>query len=393
MKYQSTIFGQLLHFLPRDQFQQIVDRYKGDFKVHKMDCWTQFVSLAYAQLRQRDSLRDIETGLEAQLSKLSHLGIQPVKRSTLSDANNKRDSRIYEEAFHLLLRRCQSLHREQSQLGFQNPISSMDATTIHLCHSLFPWARYKERKGAIKMHLKLNHANGLPEFVHITEGRAHEATVMRSFPMTPDSIIVFDRGYYDFAWFYDLHQQGITFVVRAKLDLNYTVIGQHDCADVEGPVLADEDIIVPWRHCPQPSLKPKYPAPLRLITFQDPDTGKILRFLTNNETFKPETIAMIYKQRWQIELFFKWIKQHLKIKTFLGTSKNAVMSQIWVALIVYLILWFVKKQTHSKKSLHTLSCLLNEAIFERIHLIEILSMNRWTPPSLSGFTQLNFGFS
>ena len=389
MKYQSTVFSQLLHFLPRDQFQRIVDQYKGDFKVHKMSCWTQFVSLAYAQLRQRDSLRDIETGLEAQLSKLTHLGIQPVKRSTLSDANNKRDSRIYEEAFHLLLGRCQSLHRDQSKFGFHNPISSMDATTINLCHSMFPWARYRKRKGAIKMHLMLNHDNGLPEFVHITEGRVHESTVSRSFPIKPDSIVVFDRGYYDFAWFYALHQQKTTFVVRAKSNLNYELIGQHILTkESDGlGVLSDEDISISTGS-DHPSGESLYPKPLRLVTYQDPE-GKILRFLTNNETFKPETIALIYKQRWQIELFFKWIKQHLKIKTFLGTSKNAVMTQIWVALIVYLILWFVKKQTHSKKTLHTLSCLFNEAIFERIHLVEILTMNRWKPPASLGYTQLS----
>ena len=388
MKYQSTVFGQLLHFLPRDQFQRIVDQYKGDFKVHKMDCWTQFVSLAYAQLRQRDSLRDIETGLEAQFSKLTHLGIQPVKRSTLSDANNKRDSRIYEEAFHLLLGRCQALHRDHAQFGFHNPISSMDATTINLCHSMFPWARYRKRKGAIKMHMMLNHDNGLPEFVHITEGRVHESTVSRSFPIKPDSIVVFDRGYYDFAWFYKLNQQKTTFVVRAKSNLKYTLIGQHNLtpeSDASG-VLSDDDISISAPGSPRSTSL--YPEPLRLVIYQDPE-GKILRFLTNNETFKPETIALIYKQRWQIELFFKWIKQHLKIKTFLGTSKNAVMTQIWVALIVYLILWFVKKQTRSKKTLHTLSCLLNEAIFERIHLVEILTMIRWKPPASLGYAQLS----
>ena len=205
-------------------------------------------------------------------------------------------------------------------------------------------------------------------------------------------IVVFDRGYYDFAWFYALHRQQTTFVVRAKTNLKYTLIGQHILtpdSDAAG-VLSDEDILISTV-LDNPNVASLYPKPLRLVTYQDPE-GKTLRFLTNNDTFKPETIALIYKQRWQIELFFKWIKQHLKIKTFWGTSKNAVMTQIWVALIVYLILWFVKKQTHSKKSLHTLSCLLNEAIFERIHLIEILSMNRWKPPSSLGYLQLTFNF-
>lgn len=394
MKYQSTLLGQLLHFLPRDQFQIIVEKYNGDFKTHKMDCWTQFVSLVYAQLRQRDSLRDIETGLEVQLTKLTHIGIQPVKRSTLSDANTKRDSRIYEEAFHCLLLKCQDLHRNQNKLGFENPISSMDATTLNLCHSLFPWARYRKRKGAIKMHLMLNHENGLPEFVHITEGRVHESTIMRSFPVRPDSIVVFDRGYYDFAWFYALHQQKTTFVVRAKSNLDYVLTGQHKItqeSDGAG-VLSDEDIRISARLDSQPNVEPLYPEVLRLVTYEDPDTGKELRFLTNNETFKPETIALIYKQRWQIELFFKWIKQHLKIKTFLGTSKNAVMTQIWVALIVYLILWFVKKQTHYQKSLHTLSRVINEAIFERIHLVDILNLTHWKPPASLASTQLHFCF-
>lgn len=296
MKYQPTLLGQLLHFVPRDRFQGIVEKYKGDFKTHKMNCWSQFVSLMYAQLRQRDSLRDIETGLEVQLAKLSHLGIQPVKRSTLSDANSKRDSGIYKEVFHLLLSKCQDLHRDRNTLGFDNPISSMDATTINLCHSLFPWARYRKRKGAIKMHLMLNHANGLPEFVHITEGKDHESRVKRSFPIQPDSIIVFDRGYYDFAWFYELHQQKTTFVVRAKSNLDYALIGQHLLSpesDACG-VLSDQDVRVSARLDAQPNTRPLYPETLRLVTYEDPDTGKELRFLTNNETFKPETIALIY---------------------------------------------------------------------------------------------------
>ena len=261
---------------------------------------------------------------------------------------------------------------------------------ISLCHSLYPWAKYRTQKGAVKLHLRLDHNGYLPDFATITEGNTADITIARTLRFNPDSILVVDRGYYDFSWLYGLHQKGITFVIRAKKDMSYSVLGQHNVSE-ESNVLSDEDIVVPWRHKPQKSLQPNYKDKLRLVTYLDPESGKTYRFLTNNESFSPETIALIYKQRWQIELFFKWIKQRLLIKSFIGTSKNAVFSQIWIALIVYLLIWYVKFQTSYKSSLTKLSRILNEMAFERIPLLDILGQRKG-PPSFSPFSQMAFAF-
>lgn len=390
MKPQATVFSQLLDLVPRYQFQKIVNEYNGDKKCHKLDCWSQFCAIFYSQLRQQDSLRGITEGLDAQLNKLYHLGMKPVKRSTFSDANNKRDYRIYEQLFNFLNKKCHSL--SQNQLGLSDAIHTIDASVIDLCYSLYPWAKYRTRKGAIKLHLHLSNESYLPEAVVLTEGNVHEINIARNIPIKPDSIYVMDRGYLDYEWLYSIHQRGGKFVIRAKKDMSYSEIGQHAIDSPENPVLADSDIRVPWRHKTQPSLKPKYPEPLRMITYQDQDTGKIYRFLTNIEDFKPETIALIYKQRWQIELFFKWIKQHLKIKSFIGTSKNAVFTQIWIAMIVYLILWYLKHQINFKKPLLTLTRLISETFFERVSIFDILNIPDPNPKSIQTVIQLTMGF-
>ena len=390
MQYNHTIIGQVLSIIPKNKFQQIVDKYNGDYRVRKLTCWNQFVSLFYGQLRQRDTLRGIESGLITQQQKLYHLGINPIKRSTLSDANNLRDYRIYEESFYMLLGMCQQL--TQNKVGFKNPIYSLDATVINLCYSLFPWAKYRTRKGAIKMHVLLEHENYLPEFIMITEGNQHELNLGKQMPIKPDSILVIDRGYYDFEWLYSLHKQNTTFVIRAKKDLSYTLIGQHEITGDDSNVIADEDILVPWKTSKYESKQRKYPEPIRMVTYIDPETGKVLRFLTNNEDFSPETIALIYKQRWQIELFFKWIKQNLKIKSFLGTSKNAVFTQIWIAMIVYLLIWYIKFQSKYKHSMLHLTRILNEGAFERVSIINILSQKFFMIPK-DAACQLNLEFS
>ena len=385
MKYQNTIIRQLLDFFPRDVFQKIADKYQGDRYSKRFKCWHQFASIFYAQLRQRDCLREIETGLEVQANKLYHLGLIAVKRSTLADANTRIDYHIYEEAFYYLLSKCQFIAK--NKLKFENPICSLDSSTISLCYSIYPWAKYRTQKGAIKLHMCLDHAGYLPDFVTITEGKASDLTVAKAFSFSPDSILVFDRGYTSYEWFYELHRKGITFVTRVKKNFAYRLVGQHP-VDAESNVIADEDILVPSSKCHK---KKTYLKPLRLVTYQDPDSGKILEFLTNNETFKPETIALIYKQRWQIELFFKWIKQRLIIKSFIGTSKNAVFSQIWIALMVYLLIWYIKYQTSFNFSLTKLTRILNESAFERRPLLDILG-KRKLPSAFSPFTQLAFAF-
>ena len=388
MKYQNSVFSQILSLLPSYKFQEIVDKYDGDKKAHKLLCWDQYIALLFGQIRQRDSLRAIETGLELQRTHWYHLNTHGIKRSTFADANNKRDYRIYEESFNYLLSKCQTYSRNNFE--FNNPIKSIDATTIDLCHSIYPWAKYRTRKGAIKMHMMIEHNRYLPEMLVITDGKVGDITVARDIPITPDSIYCMDRAYIDYRWLHSIHTSGAYFVVRAKKDMNYSVIGQQESEHEN--VISDEDIQTPWLHKRQPSKKPKYPDILRLVTYRDPETGKIYKFLTNIENFKAETIALIYKQRWQIELFFKWIKQNLKIKTFIGTSKNAVMTQIWIAMIAYLMLWYIKHQTKFEKSLLQLTRIINDMLFNRVHLLDILGLS---PPGLNDFstsTQLNFSF-
>ena len=385
MKYQQTVFGQLLTLVPREIFQKLVEKYNGDYKTHKLDCWTQFVTMFYAQLKQRNSLRDIETGLEVQCNKLYHLGmIQPIKRSTLSDANNKRSYHIYEETFNYLLNRCQTTQRGRK--SFKNPIQSIDSTTIELCHSLYPWTKYRVKKGGIKLHMKLDHDTDLPDFLCVTDANTSDLAVGKSINFKPDSILIFDRGYYDFNWFYTLHKQGIIFVSRVKKNFTYQKIGQHKIEE-ETNIISDEDVFIPG---PTSHRKRCYLDPIRLVTYQDPENGEIIRFLTNSENFNPKTIVEIYKQRWKIETFFKWIKQHLKIKSFLGTSKNAVMSQIWIAMIVYLVIWYLKQQVQYSAPLIKLSRILNESLFERLHLLEILGKRR---AIIFNSLQLSLGFT
>lgn len=380
MSHHNTILYEVLKIVPRHEFDRLVIELNGNRYVKRFDCWSHFVTCFYAQLKQRDSIRDIETSLEAQIQKLYHLGITPIKRSTFGDANNRIDYRIYERLFYHLLVKCH--HLSNQHMKFPNPIFSMDATLVSVCHALIPWATYRTRKGAIKIHVLLSHQNYLPEFLSITDGNVHEIHMARALELKPDSILLIDRGYYDFPWLYSLHQRQITFVIRAKSDLSYSVIGQHDVAP-DSVVISDEDIWVPWRAERRPDKYDSYPMPLRLVTIADPETGEALRFLTNNETYKPETIALLYKQRWQIELFFKWIKQHLKIKSFYGTSENAVFSQVWIAMIVYLVLNYIKMQTRYRYSLLNLTRKINEMAFERATLVDLLTKQHITPRDLS----------
>ncbi len=389
MKYQNSVFSQILSLLPSYKFQEIVDKYEGDKKAHKLLCWDQYIALLFGQIRQRDSLRAIETGLELQRTHWYHLNTHGIKRSTFADANNKRNYQIYEESFNYLLSKCQTYSRNNFE--FNNPIKSIDATTIDLCHSIYPWAKYRTRKGAIKMHMMIEHNSYLPEMLVITDGKVGDITVARDITITPDSIYCMDRAYIDYRWLHSIHTSGAYFVVRAKKDMNYRVIGQQESEHEN--VISDEDIQTPWLHKRQPSKKPKYPDILRLVTYRDPKTDKIYKFLTNIENFKAETIALIYKQRWQIELFFKWIKQNLKIKTFIGTSKNAVMTQIWIAMIAYLMLWYIKHQTKFEKSLLQLTRIINDMLFNRVHLLDILGLSPLGLNEFSTSNQLNFGFT
>lgn len=366
----STIFNQILEIVPRYELKKSIEKYQTDKWSKKLNTWGQFVVMAYSQLRHRDSLRSIETGLECQTNKLYHLGVGSIKRSTLAEANNSRDYRVFEELFYKLLQRCNRAARRKMRIPKQ--ILLLDATLIQVCYNLFDWAKYRTRKGAVKLHYLFDLESYLPQFILMTEGNVHEITVARTMPILPDSILVMDRAFVDFQWWYELHQQGTTFVIRAKKDLSYTVLGQHPIPENTN-IVADEDIMIPWRAARRPDKYSDYPVPLRMVSVVDPETGEVVRFLTNNETYSADTIALLYKLRWNIEIFFKWIKQNLKIKSFLGTSHNAVYSQIWIAMIVYLLIWFLKIQTKCSFTMLKLTRILNEVLFERRSMLDFLA--------------------
>lgn len=314
-------------------------------------------------------MRDIATGLSAHASRWYHLGLTGIHKSTLSDANSKRGYQIFEELFYHLLSKCKDM-TPKHRFRFKNPLYTIDATTIDLCLSMFPWAKFRTTKGAIKMHCLYDHSGALPTFLTITDGKHHDVRVVKeqSFPMLPDSIVSIDKAYVDFKWLKSLQDQGIWFVTRAKRNIDCVVVGQHETKG-KG-ILSDDRIAMQG-----PLTKTHYPEELRLIMYHDEERNKTLVFLTNNFKLAATTIAQIYKSRWQIELFFKWIKQNLKIKSFMDTSKNAVLTQVWVAMCYYLLLSYIKHQTKYSNSLLHLSRVIRETLFERKALIDILSLS------------------
>ncbi|MBU1022901.1 IS4 family transposase [bacterium] len=370
MSHINTIFNQVLHLIPRHQFDNLVRAHSGDRYVKEFTCFRQFITLMYGQIKGRDSLRDIVTGLNSQRSKFYHIGLQSVARSTLADANNSRDWHIYEGIFNRLLERCLSV-TPKNGFKFDNPFYSLDSTTIDLCLSIFPWAKFRKTKGALKIHCLLDQRGSIPSFVVITKGAKHDIRVAKEsdLPLQPDSIIAFDRAYIDYEFLYDLHSRGIYFVTRAKKNLSCTVTGLHKMPPNVKGLVCDMWIRLEGYYQSQ-----NYPEELRLIEWHDEATGRDLSFLTNNFKLAASTIAGIYKSRWQIELFFKWIKQNLKIKSFLGTSVNAVMTQIFVAMCYYLLLTYIKFQTKYGYTITDLGRILSEILMERVHLLDILTL-------------------
>lgn len=363
-----TIFSELLKLCPRYQFDKAVEQYLGDRYVKTFTTWQQFMAILYSQIKQKDSLRDIVTGLSAHGARWYHLGITGICKSTLCDANAKRDYRIFEGLFYHLLARCKNL-TPKHKFRFKNPLYTIDASTIDLCLSVFPWAKFRTTKGAIKLHCLYDHSGALPTFLTVTDGKRHDVRVAQdnTFPLLPDSIVSIDKAYIDYKWLKSLDEQGVWFVTRAKSNIDYAVVGQHSIGSKN--VLSDESISLQGV-----MTRSKYPKELRLIRYYDEERQKMLTFLTNNFKLAATTIAQIYKSRWQIELFFKWIKQNLKIKSFLGTSKNAVMTQIWIAMCYYLLLTYIKYQTKYGFSLLQLSRVIREMLFERKALIDILTL-------------------
>lgn len=370
MAHYNTILHQLVSLLPGHQFDKFVEDLDGDRYVKTFSTRSQLTTLLYAQAGGKQSLRDIENGLRAQGSRLYHLGLpSKVAKSTLSDANTKRDCRIYEQLFYTLLSRCRDL-TPKHRFRFKNPLYSLDATVIDLCLATFPWAKFRARKGALKLHYQLDHSGELPVFLTITDGKKHELSVAKSdILLVPDSIYCFDKGYIDYAWFRRISDVGAFFVCRVKDNMVARFVGQHEKPKKPG-VIFDDVIEMGGFYTSQ-----DYPGKLRHIGFYDAESDRYIEFQTNNFSLAAATIAQIYKARWQIEIFFKWIKQNLKIKTFLGTSKNAVMTQIWVAMCYYLLLAYVKYQAHYTQSLFYLHRIIRETLLERASLFDLLSLN------------------
>ena len=364
MAHSSTVLAQMLKIVPRHEFDSLAQKHHSGRKLRKMTRWSQFVAMASAQLSGRASLRDLVHNLEAQLTKLYHLGLRRVTRSSLARVNESQPHELFEVLFHKLLARCQKLAPGHG-FRFSNKLYSLDATTIDLCLKVFPWSHSQQSKGAIKLHVGLDHAGMLPEFVAITDGKTHDITAGRALRLPKGSMVVFDKAYIDYQWFNSLNERGISFVTRQKRNARYEVIERRNVNKKQG-LTSDQTIQM------NGSKSVRCTIALRRIGYRDPDTGKHFVFLTNDFRLAASTIAQIYKARWQVELFFKWIKQNLKIKAFLGTSKNAVMTQIWVAMCVYLMLAYIKFLSKSALSLQQIIRLLQLNLFERRPLQELL---------------------
>ena len=362
MAHYNTLFHQLLQLVPRHHFENIVNKFCGDRYIKSFSCWNQLTTLLYAQVSGKDSLRDIVNGMGVNSSKLYHVGLKKVRRSTLSDANTRRPHKIYEELFYKMLGRCKSI-TPKHKFKFKNPLYSLDATFIQLCFTSFPWTKYSKTKGAIKLHYGFDHSGNIPDFLVVTNAKKHDSTIIKkNMPIVPDSIYCFDRGYVDYLLFSKLHKAKAFFVTRAKKGMSYRIVGQHTETLKKG-ILSDEIIMLN---------NDKYETTLRLIRYYDHETDKLFEFLTNNFKLAPYTITQIYKARWQIEAFFKWIKQNLKIKSFLGTTENAVLTQIWVAMCYYLLLAYIKYQTKYAHSLFYLHRIIKDTLLERFTIIDLL---------------------
>lgn len=379
------VFSQVMSFLPSKAFQRCVERYRGDFSVKRFSCLDQFRTMAFAQLTYRESLRDIEACLRAQSSKLYHMGIRgKVSRSTLADANETRDWRIYADLAHSLIPQARKLYLgEDFGVELDQTVYALDATTIDLCLSLFPWAEFRKTKSAIKLHTLLDLRGNIPTFIHISEGKVHEVNILDEIPPEAGAIYVMDRGYLDFFRLQRLTQALAFFVIRAKSNLACRRLYSAP-VDRDSGLLCDQTIVLTG-----PNSKLYYPGKLRRIKVRDLETGKTIVLLSNNFNLPSETIAQLYRCRWQIELFFKWIKQNLRIKAFYGTSENAVKTQIWTAVTVYLLVAIMKKRLQIEASLYTILQVLSVASFERIPLNQLLTKTDYESELHQNGNQLN----
>ncbi|MEM5462008.1 IS4 family transposase [Paraburkholderia phytofirmans] len=385
MNVGKTLFAQVMEFVPWKTFGRIIERHRGDAGVRTLGCADLFRIMAFAQLTWRESLRDIEACLSANRGKLFHMGLKNVPaRSTLSDALNLRDWRIYHALAMRLITRARALYATQPlDIDLDATVYALDATTIDLCLSLFEWAPFRTTKAAVKMHTLLDLRGAIPAFIHISDGKMHEVGVLDFLPIEAGAFYVMDRGYLDFARLFKLHQAGAFFVTRAKRNMNARRV-YSAATDRSTGLICDQSIALNGFYAAQ-----DYPERLRRIRFKDPESGKNLIFLTNNTTLPPLTIAALYKNRWQVELFFKWIKQHLRIKRFLGTSENAVKTQIWCAVCTYVLIAIVKKELQLDASLYTLLQILSVSVFEKTEISSALRPDPSLPEMPQSGNQLN----
>jgi Domain of unknown function (DUF4372)/Transposase DDE domain len=382
----KTLFSQVMEFVPWTSFSRIVQRHGGNSGMRTLSCAEQFRAMAFAQLTWRESLRDIEASLSANASKLYAMGFRSaVRRSTLADANESRDWRIWCDLAAVLIRRARKLYLGDSVLGVEldNTVYALDSSTIDLCLSLFSWAPFRTTKAAIKLHTLLDLRGAIPAFIHISDGKLHDVNVLDMLVLEAGAFYVMDRGYLDFQRLHAMTQAGAFFVTRAKSTMDARRV-YSAATDRSTGIISDQQVMLNGHYSAK-----KYPQHLRRIRFKDPDSGKTLIFLTNHMALPALTIAALYKSRWQVELFFKWIKQHLRIKHFLGNSENAVKTQVWCAVATYVLIAIVKKELQLDASLYTCLQILSVSIFEKTQLSCALQADAAGSGELDTNNQLN----
>ena len=384
MNRGQTIFSQVIDFLPQNKFRQCVNRYSGNYRVRSFTCYNQLLCMAFAQLTYRESLRDIECCLRAMQEKLYHMGIRgKVSRNTLAKANETRDWRIYSDFAQILIHEARRLYVDDDfGLELDETVYALDSSTIDLCLSVFPWARFRKTKGAIKLHTLLDLRGDIPTFIWITDGKIHDVNVLDHLIPEAGSIYVMDRAYLDFYRLYQLHQCSAIFVTRSKTNTGLRRLYSNK-VDKSTGVRCDQIVVLTGYYS-----KKDYPEKLRRIKYFDAEKGRSFVFLTNQFTLPPEIIAELYRYRWRVEIFFKWIKQHLRIKSFYGTSENAVKTQIWIAVSTYVLVAIMKKRLKIDLTLYTILQILSIALFEKMPILKALTANDYKKQITSGHIQL-----
>ena len=384
MNQGQTIFSQVVDFLPWKKFRQCVNRYNGDYRISSFTCYNQFLCMAFAQLTYRESLRDIECCLRAMREKLYHMGIRgKVSRSTLADANEVRDWRIYSDFAQVLIHEARRLYIDDDfGLELKETVYALDSSIIDLCLSVFPWARFRKAKAAVKLHTLLDLRGDIPTFIWITDGKVHDVNVLDHLIPEPGAIYIMDRAYLDFRRLYQMHQSSAVFVTRSKTNTGLRRIYSHKVDKTIG-VRCDQTVVPTGFYS-----KKDCPEKLRRIKYFDAEKGRSFVFLTNQFTLPALTITELYRYRWRIEVFFKWIKQHLRIKKFFGTSENAVKTQIWIAISTYVLVAIMKKQLKIDLTLYTILQILSISLFEKKPIYRVLTDNDYTNKITSGHIQL-----